>query len=186
MKWLTSIMGCSGYENSLFRLQTKKEYSKYLKDYKKVTTKMAFNLSHVAYDESDFTTEQEVEVRPGVFQKRTGLWCHGCKRCFTSQAELDEEGEKNEEQQKHHRRTHFSHGYHTPPIFKFIEIGDYYICILHLLLRITGALWKNLIGKHITTKTQAASLTKLCTKFAAKFMFRSQFPQRSRCEERSV
>ena len=161
MKWIVSVMGMQGYDFATHSLQAKEHYDKCLIQYTKKTTKMAFHLSHVAHHKSDFSKTKCVEVSPGIVKTVTGLWCPGCKKCFTSQEQLDEEEEVQAADMAAYRKSHFGHGWHTPPIFPFIEIEDYYLCILHLLLRVTGAMWKHCVGKRIgESKAKAEELTK--------------------------
>ena len=109
----------------------------------------------------------------------TDLFCYGCGICnsklknrdgkytydaFKSQGELDRWETKNFKNQAEYRRSHFGHGFKITPIFRFIQISAYYICILHLLLRVVGALWKHCVAKRVVTVPQANKLTSLLHK----------------------
>ena len=104
----------------------------------------------------------------------TGVYDYGCcvqkvKKqvskyvgdAFRSQQELDDWEKQHYITDGDYHCNHFGHGLGTVPIFKFIEVASYYICVLHLLLRIVGALWKHCIGSRITDNTQATKLTSL-------------------------
>ena len=137
------------------------------------------------FDQSDFEfvqiIDKEIEVVEGGKRKKkmvkvevTGLYCYGCcvqkvkkqgsksvADAFRSQQELDDWEKQHYTTDGDYRRNHFGHGLGTVPIFRFIEVASYYICVLHLLLRIVGALWKHCIGSRITDNTQATKLTSL-------------------------
>ena len=85
-----------------------------------------------------------------------GLRCPGCSKLFCNETALATEILSDSAE---YRRSHFGHNWHRAPVFRFIEIGAFYICTLHLLLRVVGILWKRLIGAKITTAKVANKIT---------------------------
>jgi hypothetical protein len=121
------------------------------------TTKMCFHLAHCAQEPADFHAVQTID---GVRVK--GLWCPGCKKVWTSQAELDAEpAPTTAEEIREYRIKHLGHQYQVVPIFEFIDLCNMYLCILHLLLRCCGAIWMRFIGSRIKTKAMAEKVTAL-------------------------
>ena len=82
--------------------------------------------------------------------------CPGCNKLFFNETDLATEILSDLAE---YRRSHFGHNWHWAPVFRFIEIGAFYICTLYLLLRVIGILWKRLISAKITTAKVANKIT---------------------------
>jgi len=224
MKWILACNGMSGWDFSIWFMQSSKLFKNYTTKYRRKTTRMAFHLAHVEFDDTDFRRHHIISnVVGGTLAKQRGLAngmyilsiggkstldmsnsqvemaldatpltltvvgciyahelngqtttitlpskagfrvlhekgmkCPGCGKLFANSASL---GRDKCTDLPNHRRTHGGHNWHWSPIFKFIELGDHYICTLHLLLRVTGQLWKRLIGVKIVDKKVAEAVT---------------------------
>jgi hypothetical protein len=172
----------SGCEYAMWRPQHKPRYFKITGGFTKKTTKIALHLSYVAYGESDWEDTRVVcecwpdscthtpEGDDGCCPTKAigpGIFCRGCRRLrtkptvkgFSRGGYLTDEEYSQYAGMCKYRAAHFGHGWRTPPIFRFIEFGDMYLCILRLLLRVVGAMWARFIGKHVTKVKEAEALT---------------------------
>ena len=155
MKWIQTVVGMKGWDFSIWYLQPSSLFFNIKTGFARKTTKMCFHLAHQAQDPSDFDAlnminDKQVKV----------LWCPGCNKVWTSQADLDAvPATKTPEQHREYRILHLGHQHDVVPIFEFIELAEMYLCILHLLLRCCGAIWMRFIGSRIKTKKMAEEVT---------------------------
>jgi len=82
-----------------------------------------------------------------------GMRCPGCHKLFKSWKDL-----LNSPVVTGHGQTHYGHV--REPIFRFVEIWDFFLCVLHQLLQCTGHMWKQLIGTQINSQKKATDVTK--------------------------
>ena len=143
MKWIQTVLGVSGWGFSLWYFLSQKQFQD-----------TASN-NREGYEPKLKALEDCYHLAHRFFGKEKSFVCPGCKEEFECMAEIERDYKVEKRYTPPvYRSVHYGHNFGIAPTFDIAPLHNY-ICVLHFLLRLTGALWKRFIMSRIYTKAMA-------------------------------
>ena len=142
MKWIQTVLGARGWSFSLWYFLAQKDFHKTAANERKgmlpqlKTLEDCYHLAH------------------RFFGNERSFVCPGCGEKFTSNGAISVDHSAKKYTPASYGSEHYGHTFGVTPSFD-IAPKDHYICVLHFLLRLTGAMWKRFVMSRIYTKPMA-------------------------------
>jgi len=142
MKWIQTVLGVSSWSFSLWYFLSQKDFHNTAANARKgrrpklKTLEDCYHLAHRFFgNERSFT-------------------CPGCNEKFTSMGLVSMDHRAKKYTPASYRSEHYGHNFGIAPSFDIAPLHNY-VCVLHFLLRLVGALWKRFVMSRIYTKEVA-------------------------------